>query len=287
MSKETRSPLRIVAIAVTTAGLAACTKAPLPPPPPPPPPPQVAAVPYRPLPPSGASYVMTIPQRGADGARRTVNYGLDQKETVWHFRSGWNVAALNCVGPEYQPIVDAYGAFLKKHQRTLAQANAAIDKEYRDQEGSSRAGLRAREAHMTQVYNYFALPPARERLCGTALAIAKDALVAPPEDATTFAATHLPVFEAGFEEFFSAYERYQLDSAEWDRNYGRQYGASQPGYVAVYGASGAVPASSLSGTPASVVGEVRDPTSGANIPVTATPVDEYATPVVQPVASGE
>ena len=53
------------------------------------------ATPYRPLPPNGAAYAMTIPAVGADGVRRTINTGLDRDDTIWHVRSAWNVAALN------------------------------------------------------------------------------------------------------------------------------------------------------------------------------------------------
>ena len=58
------------ALAVGSAVLAACaTPPPTPPPPPPPPPAVVEAVPYRPLPPGGAHYVMDIPGAGqTDGA---------------------------------------------------------------------------------------------------------------------------------------------------------------------------------------------------------------------------
>ena len=83
------------------AALAACAT-----PAPPPPPPVVEAVPYRPIPPVGSTYVMPIPPLGADGVRQTVNTGLDENDTIWNLRSVWNVAAHNCLDEAHKPILD-------------------------------------------------------------------------------------------------------------------------------------------------------------------------------------
>ncbi len=91
---------------------------------------------------------------------------------------------------------------------------------------------------MTQVYNYFAIPPARNSLCDVAMQVANEFTTTQPEDPKAFAAIYLPRFEAGYEAFFRAYEQYRVDSAAWDSKWGAQYGASQPGYVAVHGGSG-------------------------------------------------
>ena len=123
-------------------------------------PPVVEAIPYRPIPPAGSTYAMTIPPLGPDGVRQTVNTGLDENETIWNLRSVWNVAALNCLSAQYQPILDGYTAFLKKNAKKLTAVNAALDKKYRTAAGSVAAGRKAREMHMTQVYNYFATPAA-------------------------------------------------------------------------------------------------------------------------------
>jgi hypothetical protein len=247
----------------------------------------VEAIPYRPLPPIGAPYEMSMPLRLSDGEWHTVNTGLDDKETLWHFRSGWNVAALNCSGPEYEPITAGYGAFLQRFSRELAAANRDIERQFRDEAETARDAIRAREAHMTQVYNYFAMPGARSQFCTTALAVANDALLTPPEDPTIFAATGLARYEAAFRQFFGDYARYETLSADWDRRYGAQYGASQPGWVAVHGASGpGVAASLLRGEP-QPIGEVFDPATGAMIPVISAPADGGAQPVVQPLPIDE
>lgn len=257
---------------------------PVPPPPPPPPPPRVEAVPYRPIPPGGAAYVMEIPPVGPDGRRQTVNIGLNDNDTLWHFRSGWNVAALNCLDAEHQPILDGYGAFLRTFSRKLSATNTAIDAQFRRQYSTRNEAVKARETYMTAVYNYFALPPARADFCNVALQFSNEFLATPPSDVNQFAATNLARIDAVFEQFFRSYDQYRIDSAAWDTRYGAQYGASQPGYVAVHSiGEPSVGASLTASTAPELAGEVVDPDTGARIPVL--PVDEntVTTPVVQPV----
>jgi hypothetical protein len=243
----------------------------------------VEVIPYRPVPPGGADYVMAIPPRRADGTRQTVNSDLGENETLWHFRSAWNVAALNCLEPEYQPILDGYGAFLKQNARKLTAANNALDQEYRREHKTRSEATKAREVVMTQVYNYFALPPTRPGLCATGLAVANEYQATPPEDLAVFATAGLQRFEAVFAQFFQDYEQYQLASAQWDMKYGARYGASQPGYVAVHGAAGPTFATSLPAPNTNVVGQVLDPDTGARIPLLAPVENGVSTPIVQPV----
>jgi hypothetical protein len=138
--------------------------------------------------------------------------------------------------------------------------------------------------HMTQVYNYFATPAAIPNMCNVALAVSNEYLQDPPKDLAAFSAATLPRFEAVYLDFFNAYDRYRVESAAWDARWGAQYGASQPGYVAVHGAAGPSIATSLNGaaTPA-LAGEVVDPETGAKIPVVNLPATTGSTPVVQPV----
>ena len=95
----------------------------------------------------------------------------------------------------------------------------------------------------------------------------------------------LALIDTVFERFFQAYEQYRIDSAAWDARYGAQYGASQPGYVAVHDLTAPSVGASLTTSAApNQAGEVVDPDSGARIPVI--PVEEkgtISTPVVQPV----
>jgi len=187
----------------------------------------VESTPYRPLPPNGAAYAMTIPPLGADGVRRTLNTGLDRDDTIWHLRSAWNVAALNCMGSQYKPILTGYAAFLKRYVKELAAVNKRIEATYRSPA--------AREAQNTKVYNYFATPAAMGSMCPVALAVANEWLKAPPSELAAFAKATLPRFDAVYLDFFAAYDRYRADSAAWDAKYGALYGSTQPGYVAVHG----------------------------------------------------
>lgn len=158
MSGGTNITIRMAAIAAGLATLGACTT-PAAPPPPPPAAPIVEAVPIRPLPPGQASYAMNIPPVNSFGLRETVNLGISDDEKVWHFRSAWNVAALNCLDPQYQPILDGYSSYIKDYARPLKQVNDRIDADYRKEFGKGRSAIQARESQMTMVYNYFALPP--------------------------------------------------------------------------------------------------------------------------------
>ena len=282
---------RVCAALLGVSLLAACaTKAP--PPPPPPPPPPVEVIPIRPLPPSGAIYSMGIPPRGLDGQHQTLLRGLSDDQRTWYFRSAWNVAALNCVGPQYQPVLDGYRAFLTDNAKTLKAVNLRLDKTFqKEYPGAPRQAIMAREKLMTMVYNFFALPPARAEFCQAGMRMASLVLATPKPDAASLAAANFAAFEAPFENFFTAYEQYQRDSAAWDARYGARYGASQPGYVAVQAARarsilqvGTNNPASLTSQPVTQTGVVIDLETGAKIPIVAVTPQSMSVPVVQPIA---
>jgi len=277
---------RLAAVAALALGAAlagACTRK-APPPvvaaPPPPPPPAVEPVPYRPLPPGGAQYVMDIPPRGPDGRRITVNSNLSDDQLVWNLRSAWNVAALNCLASEYEPILEGYRAFLTRHQRALKAVNDRIERKFMSAHRTRRDAIVARDGYTTQVYNFFAQPPARAGFCRAALDMANRALAAPPADPLSFARANFDGLLVPFEEFFTAYEAYQQASAEWDAKWGALYGPSQPGWVAVQEAR-------RNGikVPEVAVRTVIDPETGVAVPVI--PVNEgvISQPVVEPIAT--
>lgn len=292
MSSSCRDWLLKAMVAGPVVFLAACATPPPPPPPPPAPPPPppppaqpVEVIPYRPVPPAGASYQMDIPRVGPDGRRVTVNTDLNDDLTIWHFRSALNVAALNCNEPEHAPITQAYGEVLKKYDRRLKAANTAIERQYRAQASTQRDATRLREAKMTQVYNYFANPGTRQAFCAEALAVSNEMLTAPTDDVLTFASNSLSRFEAVFEGFYRAYEKYEVESAAWDARYGERYGPSQPGWVALHGVATPTIGSELVELNATYpTGEVKDPETGATIPVIPAPGSEVSMPVVQPIA---
>ena len=138
---------------------------------------------------------------------------------MWYFRSAWNVAALNCTGPAYQPILDGYGAFIKANDKALRQVNSRIDASYRKDYPVARDAIKAREKTMTTVYKL--LHPARRwraNFCQAALGIVNQASGDPqirPDrllDGTTSTRSR-----RRFDTFFGAYEQYQRDSAAWGR----------------------------------------------------------------------
>ena len=238
---------------------------------------------------------MEIPARDASGVRRTINTGISADESVWHFRSAWNVAALNCTAAQYQPILTAYSGYISDHARSLKRVNDRIEADYRRENGGRRAGILAREEHMTGVYNFFALPPVRAGFCRAALDISNRYLATPPDGPVDFAMVNFPLFEAPFETFFTDYEQYQRVSAQWDSQYGELYGPSQPGWVAVQEArrngvivpsAEASPATTLA-QPSYVAAEMPDAETGAEVPVIPVQENVISQPVTQPVASEE
>ncbi|MAY19179.1 MAG: hypothetical protein CL955_00980 [Erythrobacteraceae bacterium] len=237
---------------------------------------------------------MQIPGKNLLGQRQTINRGISEDEKVWHFRSAWNVAALNCTTAQYEPILTGYSAYIKDHATALRRVNDRIDAEYRREAASRRDGIMAREAQMTAVYNFFALPPARARFCRAALDIANRHNLAPPSDPIAFAKDNFDLIEEPFELFFEEYEQYQRSSAQWDARYGERYGASQPGWVAVQEArANGVVIPTVTSDPTMVVtsagpaGAVTDPETGVAVPVVPVQENVISQPITQPVPSDE
>jgi hypothetical protein len=172
---------------------------------------------------------MVDPGLDTFGIRQTVNANLTPAQKTWNLRSALNVAALNCLEPQYLAITDNYKAFLKTHLKGLAATNRALDAEFRAKFGPTYRD--SRDVYMTQVYNYFALPPTLPRFCQAALGVSNDLMLVAPADLDTFAAAALPRLEVVFEDFFKAFEQYRIDVAQWDAQYGAQYGTTSAGYA--------------------------------------------------------
>jgi len=170
---------------------------------------------------------MPIPPVGPDGIRRTVNYGLSTAQATWNLRSALNVAALNCLDMEHADILPAYKSLLERHEKKLDKVNDTLLKEYRENFGSE--GQQAFDRYMTQVYNYFALPPVMDDFCDASQKVARDSLLVESSDLEGFALRNLPVIEAAFETFFSAFENYRTALAVWDAEYGPPQPAGWPG----------------------------------------------------------
>ena len=203
------------AVAVTLAALAGCAK----PPPPPPPPPPVVVIPPMPAPPMGAPLNMVTPPKAEDGTRQTVNRGISTSQTVWNFRSAYNVAALNCVEAEYTPILDGYKRFLTVYDQSLDRASNEIDASFRTQH-TGRAAIVARETYQTQVYNFFSLPPVDSGFCKAAMEVSAELMTVDPTQFEAWSYTGLAKLEAPFKAFFDAYDQYRADLAAWQSRYG-------------------------------------------------------------------
>ncbi|MGB3738939.1 MAG: hypothetical protein WA948_06245 [Pontixanthobacter sp.] len=160
---------------------------------------------------------MYIPPRDAFGVRQTVNYGLSTPQTVWNLRSGLNVAALNCVQSQYAAILPAYASFLDGNKKALNDVNTQLRRAYTSEHGSDWRPQFDR--YMTQVYNYYALPPAQTQFCDAALEVANAYTLTPDRDLNAFAMAYLPRLEQVFTSFYSALERYRGDVVAWDAEY--------------------------------------------------------------------
>lgn len=171
---------------------------------------------------------MFIPAKDPFGIRQTINANLTPAQKVWNLRSAMNVAALNCLEPQYAAILDNYKVFLKAQAKGLSATNRALDAEFRAKYGATYRDVR--DSYMTQVYNYFALPPTLPRFCGASLAVSNELAAVAPTGLDTFAAGALPRLEAVFEDFFGAFEQYRIDLAQWDAQYGPKYGTTSAGY---------------------------------------------------------
>ncbi len=188
--------------------------------------PVAVVIPPRPMAPGGASAYFVTPQMGPDGKRITVNSNLSAEERLWHLRAAYNVAALNCSSPQHMIITDHYNQFLRIQARGLTAANTAIDRRYRAANGSAANSVRDRT--MTQVYNYFALPPVLPQFCDTALLVAQESVTVAPADLLAFGDRGLAQMGDVHERFFNAFEQWQRDVAAWDARYGASVAPPSP-----------------------------------------------------------
>jgi hypothetical protein len=219
MGSQMRKFVTLGMVLAGVAGLAACgPKAPPPAPlPPPPAPPPVVYIPPRPLPPLGAAAGFAVPILNADGTRKTINTGISSAQTVWNFRSAYNVAALNCQKPQHVDILTGYKKFIVSHKTALNTANKTVDAEFKKRHGT--AYIRPREAYMTQVYNYYAFPPTITNFCDAATIMARESMTVKSADLTAFAKRNLALLDTVFVGFYTAYEQYQADATAWDAKY--------------------------------------------------------------------
>jgi hypothetical protein len=220
----------LAAIIITVGAVSACTPPPVkvaPPPiivPPPPPSP-----PVMPLPPGGAAASMTIPPLGVDGVRVTPNRFLTPDENIWHFRSAINVAALNCQGPVWGQVAVEYNKFIIVHKTRLNQVSKAIDRVYVARYPGQN-GLRVRDSKMTDLYNYFALPPVKAEFCDASLRRVIEANAVPSVTLTDYSQGALAELDGVFIRFFDAYVQYERNLADWNMKFAPRP-ALQPAFL--------------------------------------------------------
>lgn len=233
-----------LSIVYLTAVVAACAPAPAPiPAPAPAPRPVVVAPPpppAMPLPPGGAAVTMRIPAIGTDGVRITPNRSLTREENIWHLRSALNVAALNCQGPVWGEIAQNYNRYLQVHKSRLAQTNRTVDSEYVKKFPGQNA-LRIRDTRMTDLYNYFALPPVRAEFCDKSLLKSREIVAIPTTALPEYSFGALNDVDAVFINFFNAFEQYQRDLADWNVRYGPQARLNTPAPAGPTATSSAAP----------------------------------------------
>ena len=223
--------IRVSALAAMGTALASCaTKAPPPPAPVPAPAPVVVVPeptppPPRPYAPGFASDDVRIYTSSANGVRLTPLNSPTSAQMVWGLRSAFNVATVSCRGPEYADTIETYNSFLSVHARDLAATNKAMDADFRAMFGA--AGKSQRDEFETDVYNFLAFPPIRDRFCPLAVDILRSVVTVPKGGLDAFAAVNYPRLSALYNGFYAEYEQYQRDVAAWDVEYG-------PGFAPVF-----------------------------------------------------
>jgi hypothetical protein len=208
---------RKIIVAALLASVAACAPKPPPPPPPPPPAPPVVVIPPRPLPPGNASLTQILPGRGIDGKFVTANSGVTGERAFWQLKIGLNVAAIGCRGLEESTLVAAYNNIIKAHGKTIRSTEKTVIRELGKQTKTN--GTAARDRLSTQLFNYFAQPPAQRAFCARANEIAQLVSSTPNAQVVEQAPAHLLRLDEPFAEFYEAYAKYQADVVAWDAKY--------------------------------------------------------------------
>ncbi|MGH6634252.1 MAG: hypothetical protein ACREB0_12875, partial [Sphingopyxis sp.] len=80
-------------------------------------------------------------------------------------------------------------------------------------------GIAPRDRLSTQLFNYFAQPPAQRGFCARANEIAQVVSSTPTAQLVEQAPVHLARLDEPFNEFYQAYAQYQVDAVAWDTKY--------------------------------------------------------------------
>lgn len=216
--------MRFVATATTATMivmLAACapTPPPLQTPAPTPAPAPVAPIiiPPRPMSPGSAAETQQLPARDATGRFVTINSNAAAERAFWHLKTGLNVAAIGCRGPEEATLVAAYNQIIKSHTRTIQAAEKKVIADLGKASGST--GVKERDRLSTQLFNYFAQPPAQAEFCRRAVSLAQTVATTPSAQVIPNAPAQLVTLDEPFTQFYDAFARYKVEAADWDARY--------------------------------------------------------------------
>ena len=100
----------------------------------------------------------------------------------------------------------------------MSKTSKAVDREY-VKRYPKQNGLRIRDTKLTDLYNYFALPPVRAQYCDMSLRKLTEANQVPKEALAEYAIGGLIDIDTLFVNFYDAYVKYQGDLADWNMKY--------------------------------------------------------------------
>jgi hypothetical protein len=161
-----------------------------------------------------------VPARDAAGRYITLNSGITGERAFWQLKTGLNVAAIGCRGPEEAPLVAAYNQIIKSHTRSIVAAEKKVIADLA--KANRTTGVKERDRLSTQLFNYFAQPPAQRPFCERALVLAQTVSTTPTAQLYANAAEQLATLDQPFTDFYAAFERYKAEAAAWDAQYGRR-----------------------------------------------------------------
>lgn len=208
--------LRKIIVVGLLASVAACAPKPIAPPPPPPKP-VVIVIPPRPLPPGNASLTQILPGRGIDGRFVTANSGVTGDKAFWQLKIALNVAAIGCRGTEEATLVSAYNGIIKTHAKAIKATEKTVITDLG--KANKTNGIKERDRLSTQLFNYFAQPPAQRAFCTRANEVAQLVSSTPTAQVVEQSPAQLARLDQPFLDFYEAYAQYQVDVAAWDAKY--------------------------------------------------------------------
>jgi hypothetical protein len=135
----------------------------------------------------------------------------------WQLKIGLNVAAIGCRGLEEATLVSAYNNIIKTHGKVIKSTEKTVITQLGKENGNN--GIAARDRLSTQLFNYFAQPPAQRAFCARANEIAQLVSSTPTPQVIEQAPAHLARLDQPFIDFYEAYARYQSDVVAWDAKY--------------------------------------------------------------------